>query len=221
VEFRKINSIQPAAQYIASVISKKLAEGLKVLWLVTGGSSIEVAALASSILKGGDLKNLRVTLTDERYGEVGHKDSNWQQLQNAGFSLPGAKLHPVLSGLGFEETYKNFDRFLISEMVSVNYRLGFFGIGPDGHTAGILPGSPAIGATTFAIGYEANEFMRITMTFPAIEKLDEAIVYATGEAKQPVLDQLEDEVALKMQPSQILKRVPKLTIFNDYKEENV
>jgi 6-phosphogluconolactonase/glucosamine-6-phosphate isomerase/deaminase len=150
---------------------------------------------------------------------VGHKDSNWEQLKRAGFNLPGAKLHPVLLGKDLEYTYKDFDQFLIAEMVSVNYRLGFFGIGADGHTAGILPGSPACQAPTFAMGYETGEFTRITMTYPAIEKLDEAVVYAVGQSKWPVLDQLELDLPIEQQPAQILKKVPKLTIFNDYKGE--
>jgi 6-phosphogluconolactonase/glucosamine-6-phosphate isomerase/deaminase len=221
VEFRKINSVQPAAEYIAGVIFKKLIQNLKVLWLLPGGSSIDVAVSASGILKGKDLKNLCVTLTDERYGHIGHNDSNWKQLEDRGFSLPGAKMHPVLEGKDFDQTLEDFDRFLIGEMASVNYHIGFFGIGPDGHTAGILPKSPATSARTFASGYLAPQFIRITMTFPAIEKLDEAVVYTKGEPKWPILTQLEDDIPLKIQPAQILKRVPKLTIFNDYKGEEI
>ena len=37
-------------------------------------------------------------LTDERYGPVGHPDSNWSQLLQKGFDLPQAKLVPVLTG---------------------------------------------------------------------------------------------------------------------------
>jgi 6-phosphogluconolactonase/glucosamine-6-phosphate isomerase/deaminase len=221
MQFLKINSGQSVAEYISDIISEKLEQGKKVLWLVPGGSSIVVATQASSGLKGRNLSNLRVTLTDERYGPVGHKDSNWKQLLNAGFALSGAKLNPVLSGKGIEETSKAFDQFLISELVSVNYRIGFFGIGADGHTAGILPGSPALSASTFASFYQASEFIRITMTPRAIEKLDEAVVYAVGQPKWPILDQLEQEVTLNEQPAQILKKVPKLTVFNDYKGENI
>jgi 6-phosphogluconolactonase/glucosamine-6-phosphate isomerase/deaminase len=218
ISFLKINSNQPVVDYLSHAIATHLTKGERVLWLVPGGSAIQVAAAVSGQLRGHSLKNLAVTLTDERYGPVGHPDSNWHQLEQAGFSLPGAELMPVLSGADMEATTANFAATLERELARADYRLGFFGIGPDGHTAGMLPDSPAVTAQGFASGYSAN-YERITMTVPAIRRLDEAVVYAVGENKWPVLDQLEGQVELTKQPAQALKPVSKLTIFNDYKGE--
>jgi 6-phosphogluconolactonase/glucosamine-6-phosphate isomerase/deaminase len=216
ISFIKIKSTDPVAGYLADTLKAHLAKGERVLWLVPGGSAIQIAAAVSTQLRGHSLKNLAVTLTDERYGPVGHPDSNWHQLEQAGFSLPGAELMPVLSGADMEATTANFAATLERELARADYRLGFFGIGPDGHTAGMLPDSPAVTAQGFASGYSAN-YERITMTVPAIRRLDEAVVYAVGENKWPVLDQLEGQVELTKQPAQALKPVSKLTIFNDYK----
>jgi 6-phosphogluconolactonase/glucosamine-6-phosphate isomerase/deaminase len=217
--FRKITDTAPVVKYLADTIQRHLAKNQKVLWLVPGGSAIAVAAEVSKKLQGTDLHNLAVTLTDERFGPVGHPDSNWQQLSEAGFVLDGASLVPVLVNEDRSATTARFDDLLRKTLESAQYRLGFFGIGPDGHTAGILPGSPAVTAAEYAAGYDAENFQRITMTPPAIAALDEAVVYAIGEAKWPVLDQLETDKPLNEQPSQALKTVPQLTIFNDYKGE--
>jgi 6-phosphogluconolactonase/glucosamine-6-phosphate isomerase/deaminase len=214
--FRKITDIDPVVTYLAEVLETHLAADERVLWLVPGGSSITIAAEVSKKLDRKLLKNLAVTLTDERYGPVSHPDSNWRQLEEVGFALPGAALVPVLTGQDMENTVTRFANLLQKLFDNAEYSVGFFGIGPDGHTAGILPDSPAVTEMTLAAGYDAGNFKRITMTPPAIAKLDEAIVYAIGESKWPVLNQLESDMPLNEQPAQALKQVPRLTIFNDH-----
>lgn len=213
--FKKVNSAQTVTDYLTSLLQEKLAAGQKVLWLVPGGSAIAVAAAVSKNLAGTDLQNLTVTLTDERYGSVGHPDSNWVQLEQAGFSLPGARMVPVLHGHPVKETTAEFATHLQEYCQGAAYCLGFFGMGPDGHTAGILPGSPAVSATEWATSYQVPEFLRVTMTPPAIAALSEAVVYAMGEAKAEPLANLQKELPLDEQPAQALKKVAKLTIFND------
>jgi 6-phosphogluconolactonase/glucosamine-6-phosphate isomerase/deaminase len=219
MDFRKISSIQPVVDFIADRLKNALATQQSVLWLVPGGSSIVVAVEISRHLQGQDLHKLAVTLTDERYGPIGHSDSNWQQLTESGFALPGALMVPVLSGDSMETTTQQFHETLKELLQDADYTLGFFGIGPDGHTAGILPGSTPIISKQYAASYEAGNFKRITMTPLAILRLNEAVVYATGEAKRPILDQLETRIEIDQQPAQALKFVPKLTIFNDQKGE--
>lgn len=216
MKFIKISDVEPVAVFIADRLKAYLSEGRPVLWLVPGGSAIPIATRVSQLIEGQDVYNLYVTLTDERYGPVGHNDSNWNQLLDAGFDVPGAHLLPVLSGKDLRQTTLDFNNTLEKLLRKTNYRFGFFGIGPDGHTAGILPGSPAVKAQDYAVDYDAN-FERITMTFPAIAKLDEAVAYATGKAKWPIFDQLETDIELDKQPAQILKQIEELTIFNDYK----
>jgi 6-phosphogluconolactonase/glucosamine-6-phosphate isomerase/deaminase len=218
-----ITSVEPVVEYLARTLTQHLAAGERVLWLVPGGSSIQIAASVSQKLThtatGQPPQNLTVTLTDERYGEPGHQDSNWRQLDEAGFKLPGATLLPVLTGADLSATVEQFADQLGQALREADFRLGFFGIGPDGHTAGILPGSPAVSATQLAAGYNAGKFQRITMTPPAVLQLDETVAYAVGEAKWPVLAQLTTErLELNHQPAQVLGRVKSFTLFTDYAE---
>lgn len=221
--FVKINSPQPVVEYLTKTLTEHLAKGERVLWLVPGGSSIAIAVAVSGRLDRSLLSGLAVTLTDERYGNVDHADANWRQLAEAGFALPGAVLLPVLTGANRATTVEHFAVTLRQELDRADFALGFFGIGADGHTAGILPGSPAVTATDLAAGYDAAElgaapFQRLTMTPPAIRQLDEAVIYAVGEPKWSVLNQLAaQELPIEQQPAQILKSVPTVTIFNDHR----
>lgn len=219
--FYKIASDAPVIDYLAEVLEAHLMKGDRVLWLIPGGSGVAIAASVAARLVSLPLERLTVTLTDERYGEVNHADSNWLQLEQAGFTLPGATLHPVLDGKNMKVTAANFDKFLSKSLKEADYRLGFFGIGPDGHTSGILPHSPAVGSKSLAASYNSDPYQRVTTTPAALARLDEAVAYALGEAKWPVIDQLEDDLPLDDQPAQALKQIPKLTIFNDRKGEEL
>lgn len=215
LDFRKVTSEEPVVAYLASLLSKKLHAGQKVLWLVSGGSAIGVQAAVAQKLAGHDLSKLTVTLADERFGPVGHTDSNWQKLQDTGFSLDGATLLPVLTGAGMEVTADQFAKNLANSYAKADFRLALLGLGPDGHTAGILPGTPATVAPGWAVAYHTSQFDRITMTAGAITKLDEVVMYAMGETKRIPLEDLHKNLLLDEQPAQAIKAVAKVTIFND------
>jgi 6-phosphogluconolactonase len=215
--YRKITSTEPIVDYLIGVLTEKLIDNKKVLWLVPGGSAIKVATAVAQSLSIENLTHLRVSLTDERYGPVGHADSNWPQLEAAGFKLDGATMQPVLIGEDLQQTTRSFARTLAADLASVDCSLALIGMGPDGHICGIKPGSVAVASQQLAASYKSDDFIRITTTSKLLEKLDEAVVYAVGEAKWPQLDTLDKEVDPKTQPAQLLKRVKSVIIFNDHK----
>jgi 6-phosphogluconolactonase/glucosamine-6-phosphate isomerase/deaminase len=221
MRFVKTDAPAPVADYLAERITLLLGENKRVLLLLSGGSAIKVAAALAPKLQDARLPGLAVTLTDERYGEPGHPDSNWKQLLDAGFSLPGAVLVPVLQGNNMDDTVAAFDGALRTAIKHADYCIGLFGIGADGHTAGILPLSPAVTASGMAFGYDGGKYQRVTMTAGAITQLDEAVVYAVGSEKWPVIQQLHDEVSVDQQPAQLLKQVGRVTIYNDHQGDMI
>lgn len=217
LQFTAITTTEPVIAHLVNTITERLEAGQRVLWLIPGGSAIALAVAVGRRLPVAQLPGLTVTLTDERYGAVGHHDSNWRQLTEAGLHLPGAHLQPVLTGASLADTTAHFAEQLAADLTAADYRLGFFGIGPDGHTAGILPHSPAVVATALAAGYDGGTFQRITMTPAAIARLDAAIAYAAGQPKWPVLDQLDQPIDLEIMPAQSLKTAKITLIFNDHR----
>ena len=218
ITFIKATSPEAPAKYLADLITARLAAGQRVLWLLSGGSCISVAIAAAKLLAGRNLAGLTVSLIDERYGPPGHADSNWAQLLAAGFELPGALLYPVLPAADRATAADEFASFLAEQFEASDFVLGLLGIGPDGHTSGIKPHSPALTAPGLVAHYDWNDYQRITTTPAALAKLDEAVVYLVGASKWPQLDRLETVLPPADQPAQLLKTVLKLTIFTDRPE---
>ena len=208
-----------AANTIANSIISELDLGDQVLWFVTGGSSMSICVEAAKLIATHPHKNLVVMLTDERYGPIDNADSNWHGLIQKGFSLPQARLIPILTGDSREITTEKFNKNLNKELNQADYKIGSFGVGADGHTAGILPKSRAVTTDNLAYSYDTLNFERITMTPNAILMLDVAVVFTEGEAKRQIVEDLKNkDIDMNQQPAQVLKRVPVLTIFTSYKQ---
>ncbi len=212
-----INTTDPqvVAEFIAKKIISKLESGKKVLWIVPGGSSIVATSLAAKMIVTHPHENLTVMPGDERFGPVGHADSNWFQMEKEGFALPGARLVPLLVGDDRQTTTDKYAENLKKYIAEADYVLGFFGVGADGHTAGMLPGTPPLGSSEYAASYQAAQYERVTVTPVVIDMLDEAVAFAVGENKWPILRNLNKEVPAEDNPVQLLKRVPEFTLFTD------
>jgi 6-phosphogluconolactonase/glucosamine-6-phosphate isomerase/deaminase len=204
-------------QSLIDSLSDALNLHSRVLWLVPGGSNIPIAGRVMQALLESDTHKLHIMLTDERYGIVDHIDSNIRQLREAGFEPKQATVIPTLfEGLSLEETVKKYADNFDHEANDAGYIIAQFGIGPDGHIAGILPGSAASQSTELASGYNAGQFQRVTLTFPAFKRIDEAYAFVFGETKKQQLERLKAEsLPLSEQPAQILRQIPEATVYND------
>ncbi|HET8708817.1 MAG TPA: 6-phosphogluconolactonase [Candidatus Saccharimonadales bacterium] len=202
---------------LENTLSRALMKHSRVLWLVCGGSSIPKIAATMHGIPSGFSAKLHVMLTDERYGKPGHQDSNYQQLADAGFDVKQGEFLPALqSGLSLEQTAAAYAERFQTEAAAAGFIIATFGIGPDSHIAGILPHSAAATAKGSAAGYDAGQFKRLTLTFPALKRIDIAYAFAYGTAKKPALSKLKDtDAALIDQPCQILKLIPESYVYND------
>lgn len=206
-------------KYLTKTLRHHLHHGERVLWLIPGGSAIVVAARVSQELKDENVANLTIGLTDERYGEPNHHDENWVQIIQAGFGLPPQIFHRILTGESRPATTVAYESFLYDALDSADFKIGLFGMGADGHTAGIKPRTSAITDDVLAVDLASEDFERITMTTGAIQQLDETVVYAFGGSKYPQIKQLlENDFSLSDQPVQVHKHVPKSTLFTDYEK---
>lgn len=204
-------------EYLTSTLVAHLQADESVLWLVPGGSAMKVATKVLAALEDVDTSKLCITLTDERYGRPDHPDENWLQLEQLGFNVSTINAYRVLRGEDIETTAQDFGDKLERLFATYQYKIGLFGIGADGHTAGIKPHTVAVTSDEYAAQFEGEDFARVTMTPKAIAALDEVVAYAHGADKYPVLGQLlHEDVALIDQPAQALKTVPRSTIFSDF-----
>lgn len=215
-----IDSAEPVVRHLVNVISERLKRGELVLWLVSGGSAIAVTVAVQKKL--GPNPALTVGLIDERYGDMGHADSNWTQLTAAGFDPSACAPLPVLQNRSLEETAQDYEIKLAAALRDSDYRIGLFGIGTDGHTSGILPGSPAAESERLVTYYQGPDYQRVTTTPQLIQQLDEAVVYAMGAAKKPALTAfLKNDLSITQQPAQALKAAKKLALYTDQTDEGI
>lgn len=202
-------------------LQKELTAGKKVLWLLSGGSNITSEAwILGSLIQDNQTKSLTVMLMDERFGQVGHPDSNWLQLQQSGCDFTKVHALPVMTipEKSLHETVEEYATNVATAMNAADVIIGQFGLGEDGHTAGILPGSPFDESTPeLVMGYEAPPFTRITLTQQALLQVDVAYIFAFGVSKRSVLFQLQDGHTTI--PAAFLTGLPEVYVYNDQVDE--
>ncbi len=203
---------------LAGKIITGLNGGKKVLWLIPGGSNIPITVDVMNIIHqsvGPDyLLNLSITLTDERYGPENHPDSNWKQFIDAGLNIIGIKAYPVLSDESFSETIVQYGKMIEKLIMESDLIIGQFGMGSDGHIAGILPHTVVVLETGPTSGYESGKFQRITLTFPILKRIDIAYLFVSEAGKKEAIENLKkDAISLGDQPAQILKEIESSYVY--------
>lgn len=115
---------------------------------------------------------------------------------------------------------------LMSELLikSRKRSLGVFGVGSDGHTAGIKPQlktnfTKNFGGNESVVGYRADDYMRITLTPIGVSKLNTIVIYATGEEKRVKMRQLltGSEKNVYRCPAVLFQSHPRAHLFTDVK----
>jgi 6-phosphogluconolactonase/glucosamine-6-phosphate isomerase/deaminase len=220
----------------ARTLSKKIKahKGKDILLLFSGGSSLAIVDhMHPRILT----KHCTVSVLDERY-TFERDASNFAKLSHTEFfkyvekkNIPYIDPQPH-EGESLEEAGKRFDIALKHWHVTHNEGLVFatVGIGPDGHTAGVLPmkDDPETFSRLFqknshcAVGYtvrpEINphtERITTTLTY-LLRHLNYACIYATGSQKRGVLlDLLNTDIDFSVMPAQALKKIPEAQLFTD------
>jgi 6-phosphogluconolactonase/glucosamine-6-phosphate isomerase/deaminase len=220
MQFIKLKDQAEAVEILAQKIGEYLKQDKKVLWLLSGGSNILVEVDILNILEkefGESLKeNLAVTLTDERYGNIGHADSNWIQLLQNGFNISAVRALPVLCGLEPNETVIKFGKNYRDLEAWADVIIGQFGIGSDGHTAGVLPNTVGVTAPGTACFYDGGQYQRITLTLKTIRNIDTAFTFAFGDSKKDVVEKLKNQdLSLEEMPAQILKEIKESYLYGD------
>jgi 6-phosphogluconolactonase/glucosamine-6-phosphate isomerase/deaminase len=213
-----------AVQTIAERIASELAIGRRVLWLVSGGSNVALEVQIMQQLRASSadkLDHLAVLPMDERYGPQGHSDSNTQQLREAGFD-PGKAtwIDVLLHDTSFDQTVDFYNELAARALASASSVIGQFGLGNDGHTAGILPGSPAADADNATVaGYEWDDYTRMTLTPRALLNTTVGFVPAYGESKKTALQRLQkNKATLSGLPAKLLYDIPEAYVYNDHIE---
>jgi 6-phosphogluconolactonase len=134
---------------------------------------------------------------DERCVPPDHADSNARMIQSslfAGGVLPGHEFLRFRTEQGepsaIAATFVDEWRQLGIEGID----LAILGVGDDGHTASLFPGTGAVDVTdrlATEVYVERLDSWRVTLTAPVLRDAASKLVLAVGESKRPVIEALQ------------------------------
>ena len=193
-----------AAERIAEALKTAISRNSAASLALAGGTTPRAAYEALAKIPGIDWSKVSVYFGDERAVPPTHPDSNFSMAQAALFdrvALPAANIHRIeAEGADHDATARAYEALLpasISVMV--------LGIGEDGHTASLFPGSPALDERTRlvlpVIGPKPPP-QRLSITPPVIEAAGLCIMIANGAGKaEPVRRALKEPLDIHNTPS--------------------
>lgn len=154
---------------------------------------------------------------DERCVAPDHPDSNYRMVNEtllSAIDIPAENVHRIKGELGegaaadYEKTLKM--NFNTDGPGFPSFDLILLGMGDDGHTASLFPGTPEVSNEK---GWVSKVFvkrlksMRISLTPPVINSAAEIMLLVSGEGKAPALKEvLEGDFDPGRYPAQILRK---------------
>ena len=178
-----------AAELIAAAGQRAVADHGSFSFAMSGGRS-PWAMLA--IL--GDLEEMPWAETelfqvDERIASPGSEDRNLTHMV-LGLSMDHqSALRPMpVTNRDLDAAAHEYDNSLPERIDLVH-----LGLGPDGHTASLVPGDPVLEVDDKRVSVTTNEYQghrRMTLTYPALAEAREIIWLVTGEEKRDALRKL-------------------------------
>lgn len=136
---------------------------------------------------------------DERFVPHDHPDSNYRMTRQAMLAhapVPPQNIHPVPAdgtpeeaALRYEQTLQTAYGATLLDPSRPLFDVTLLGLGPDGHTASLLPGEPVLEERqrwVAAVSHGRPE-TRITMTYPAIDSSRYVAFLVAGKEKAAIL----------------------------------
>lgn len=142
-----------------------------------------------------DWSRVHVAFGDERLVPAGHADSNYGMARAALFDrvpIPAAQIHRIEgerpSAIDAADTYHAVlsRAFALAPGAWPVFDVVLLGVGADGHTASLFPGTPALGvANRIAAPADAPSppTARVTLTYPVLNAARAAVLLVGGGDK--------------------------------------
>jgi 6-phosphogluconolactonase len=176
-----------AAQFVAERANAAVADHGRFTVAVSGGHT-PWAMFARLVTKDMPWEEVTIFQVDERIAPDGDPDRN---LTHLGQSLPagcGADVRPMPVDAGdLGVAASEYARSL-----PVAFDLVHLGLGPDGHTASLVPGDPVLEVMDRDVAltgvYQGRR--RMTLTYPVLDRSPNVLWLITGEDKVDALRRL-------------------------------
>lgn len=149
--------------------------------------------LATHFATALDWQAVEYWFGDERCVAPTHPKSNYRMALESlldPLSVPGQQVHRMLGELGPQEGARRYAQRLEDRLgIRPPFSVALLGMGPEGHTASLFPGSAALGSLALAEGVDAPAVPRerITLTPRGLQGAQRIFLLVTGEQKREAL----------------------------------
>jgi len=209
---------QAAASEFSTAARQTARETGRFTVALSGGSTPRglYSLLSSSSVKEIPWDKTWIFFGDERHVPADQPDSNYRMANRAllsrvplpaehVFRIPAEQKDANLAAELYEKTLKKFFQLQSDEFP--RFDLILLGMGSDGHTASLFPGSSALQESrrmVVANWVEKFKTHRITLTYPALNHAARVIFLISGkdkaDAAHEILDSHTDLPAARVQP---------------------
>ena len=174
------------AAFVAERARKAVAEHGSFHFAVSGGHTpwAMFAELASETVPW---EAVVVYQVDERVAPPDDPDRNLHHLHDALGSAPAQVQAMPVNDADLDAAAASY-----AATLPEHFDLVHLGLGPDGHTASLVPGDPVLEVTDrlVALTRPYNGRVRMTLTYPALARARQILWLVTGSDKKTPLSQL-------------------------------
>ncbi|HUA41980.1 MAG TPA: 6-phosphogluconolactonase [Streptosporangiaceae bacterium] len=175
-----------AASYVLALAKAAVVARGRFTFAVSGGHTpwAMFAALRAEYMPWDNVDLYQV---DERVAPDGDPDRNLTHLRESIGDVP-ARVHPM----PVNDADLDGGAAAYAADLPERFDLMHLGLGPDGHTASLVPGDPVLGVTDrlVAVTQPYQGHPRMTLTYPALSRADQLLWLVTGPDKQVPMAQL-------------------------------
>ena len=176
-----------AAAYVAEHARTAVAEHGRITFAVSGGNTPR-AMLTQLVAHDMPWGQTALYQVDERVAPAGDPDRNLTFLLASLPADSGAEIHPMpVERDDLEAAAAEYARSLPEA-----FDLIHLGLGPDGHTASLVPGDPVLEIMDRGVAltgvYQGRS--RMTLTYPTLNRARNVLWLVTGEDKADALRRL-------------------------------
>ena len=204
---------EAAARAFVDGAAGAIAERGRFAVALAGGSTPKATyeVLARDHSQDVDWPNVHAFFGDERTVPPDHEDSNYRMAREALLDhVPVGSVHRMRGELPPDEAAASYERelgqFFGGEAV---LDLVMLGIGPDGHTASLFPGTAALGVTDrLAVANPVPKLgtTRLTLTVPVLNAAREVRFLVAGAGKAGALAEiLEGDADPREYPAKLVR----------------
>jgi 6-phosphogluconolactonase len=200
--FSDVNELSlRAAEAVARTVNDAVRSTGRCSLVLSGGSTPRTlyGLLASRFREQIPWAHVHVFWGDERYVPPGDGRSNYRMAKDTLLDhvpCPVANVHPMPTHFSDPDAAaRDYEATLRSYFAGAPpaFNVVLLGLGPEGHTASLFPGSPALAEATrwvLAVTASADPPVRLTLTFALLNRAANAYFLVTGSNKARALDHI-------------------------------